>query len=93
MTSRMTSLYFNPQRERARVESAQKEAEFAVKRLKEKKDESKSRLAKRKSRISKFLMKGSRGAKYHEIFQCLVRVGGSRNKTMIRRTKGDLRKR
>ena len=52
------------EREKARAESAQREADLAMKTLKEKQDESKIRVAKRRSKISKFTMRGGRGAKF-----------------------------
>ena len=52
------------EREKARAESAQREADLAMKTLKEKQNESKIRVAKRRSKISKFTMRGGRGAKF-----------------------------
>ena len=51
------------EREKARAESAQREADLAMKTLKEKQNESKIRVAKRRSKISKFTMKGKGGAR------------------------------
>ena len=52
------------EREKARAESAQREADLAMKTLKEKQSESKIRVAKRRSKNSKFTMRGGRGAKF-----------------------------